>query len=52
MCNELKHDVHQMRPFEAQFLLLPLMHSEVMADQEECVKIFTELTANAKNEGV
>jgi uncharacterized protein (DUF924 family) len=55
MCNEMKHEVHQMRPFEAHFMLLPLMHSEVMADQEECVKIFKELVANAEaagNEGL
>jgi uncharacterized protein (DUF924 family) len=55
MCNALKHDVHQMRPFEAHFLLLPLMHSEVLADQEECVKIFKELVTNvevAGNEGL
>ena len=47
MCNQLKHDILKMPPFEAQFILMPLMHSELMSDQEECVKLLKELVSNA-----
>lgn len=33
----------RLHPFEAMFLYLPLEHSESLADQDECVRLFTEL---------
>lgn len=35
----------RVHPFEAMFLYLPLEHSESLADQDECVRLFTELQA-------
>jgi uncharacterized protein (DUF924 family) len=37
--------------FEANFFLTTLMHSEVVSDYEECVKLFKELLANAQSAG-
>jgi uncharacterized protein (DUF924 family) len=34
-----------LHPCEATFLYLPLEHSEVLADQDECVRLFTDLRA-------
>lgn len=36
----------RLRPIERVFFLLPLEHSENLADQDECVRQFTVLTAN------
>lgn len=41
---------NEMDPFEAMFLLLPLEHSEELADQEESVSLFTALHARTSAE--
>lgn len=46
-----EHD-RELAPEERKFLYMPLMHSEDLADQEQCVELFRALAEDAADESV
>lgn len=46
---EIGHD-RQLRPQERVFFYMPLMHSERLADQDRCVRLFEQLCDEVKGE--